>query len=467
MAYVPRLPTWNLTVNRYSFNLADRTRTAGASFLAQMYPPVRTSDNEGASDGYLVYPKESDVLKDPREYNGLGNDAITITYLGKVYGFVVEQVLPRFAAFPNQHLMALLRRMTADELTNILGPVALPGADPLPAFDTEALVFHLVDDGTTPATEVGTMMGHFLGSWQLDDTAIATTFDFALADYDLVKAWILYDTTPAEYDVLRIEVPPNSGEYRYYWVDDTVVQNFGQPDSFVRAVLLPLSASQIIPAFVVPDPSNSSISAAPTSVLANGTATTTVSGTILDASSNPVVGQTVSISSSGSAVIAGTSTTDASGNWSTTATDTVSETITFSALCLGITIGPSNTVAFSAFSGDMNLIFTGVSNGDCLSCGDFDTGGGGITVPNTLANSWDYNTLTGACITSGKWNISYNPISFVLDATMLVDEGAGTYTAVHYQVDATTWDWASPIVLDLDTGTTFCGWPLTVTVTPI
>lgn len=346
MAFIPRLPTWNLSVTPYQYQPATRTRVAIANVLMQMYPPLRTSDNEGSSDGYLVYPKENDVFKDPREYNDGGSDAVVFTWNGKLWAFVIEQVLPRFAGFPNGHLMALVRRMSADEFTDILGPLPPSGVEPLPAFATTVGVYRVVD-GIAGSTLIATVDGTFLGSWQLDDRDIASTFDFAIADYDSITPISLLPSTPQETDVLQIEVPSGSGKFRYYWVQDTVEQNYGTSVEFTRAVVLGLSADEVTLWFPnTPDAGMSTISASPTGVLDDGFATTTVSGTMLDSSGNPVAMQTVSILSSGSAT-GGTATTDASGNWSITSADTVHESVTYTATCLGVAVGPSNAVEFA------------------------------------------------------------------------------------------------------------------------
>lgn len=122
-----RLPTWILTVTPYTLDPISGVRTAGIPFPAQMYPPVRTSDNQGASDGYLVYPKDVDALHDPSDYNLVGTDAVTFPWNGKTWSYNVIQVLPRWAGFPNEHLLALLDRMTAEAaLTPHLPVPAVP-----------------------------------------------------------------------------------------------------------------------------------------------------------------------------------------------------------------------------------------------------------------------------------------------------------------------------------------------------
>jgi len=158
--FVPRLPTWNLECQAYTLDPETGTRSAGAGFVAQMYPPLRGSDQVGASDAYLVYPKESNALHDPTEYDNVGMDAVVFSWNGQTWGWLVQQVLPRWAGFPNQHYLALLKRMTATELENILISLSNQPDGIAPNFNLEMELLKL-DEFTPTYTSLGVFNGEF------------------------------------------------------------------------------------------------------------------------------------------------------------------------------------------------------------------------------------------------------------------------------------------------------------------
>lgn len=344
--FVPRLPTWNTTVINWIFDPLTGTRSLGSGFSAQMYPPFRTSDNPGPSDGYLVFPKSVTEIHDPTEYNNAGMDAVVFNWQGNDFGWKVIQLLPRWMNFPNEHWLALLQRMTAAELADIANPgnalypvnVAAwlrdSGAGTWPT--SAAIAANIVYPQLTAAP--GTMFGDLYMLYPSSSNILRDKAEFNkdVFDYGFPDA-----------DVVIIEQPSASGNMVAYQVLQVHPRELGQVGEHLAARLARLTTTQAGLFHGTPDAGTSTITATPTTVADDGVATTTISGQMLDAASNPVIGATVVISSSGSATIASSPTTDASGNWSTTATDTTAETVTFSADCLGVTVGPSPAVTFA------------------------------------------------------------------------------------------------------------------------
>src|SRR2546426_245949 len=96
----------------------------------------------------------------------------------------------------------------------------------------------------------------------------------------------------------------------------------------------------------------STVSANPTSVVANGTSTSTITVTLKDINNNPVSGKAVSLAAgSGSSTITMVSgTTNTSGQASFTVKDTVAQSVTYTARDTtdSITIAQTATVTFTA-----------------------------------------------------------------------------------------------------------------------
>lgn len=470
---VYHLPTWNTWITPWRFDIATRTRTMGTQFKGQMYPPIRTSDNEGASDGYLVYPKTNDVFRDPKEFNQAGTDAFTFAWNGKTWGYVVEQVLPRWMNFPNEHLLAIVRRMTQAELVLIAGPVAPPDdGSSIPVFDTAAEVYRVVD-GVAGNTHTTTVEGRFLGSWQLDDQVIASSFDFGTSDYDSITPSLLLPFSPQEFDIIEIEVPAGSAKTRFWYCVDTVDQNYGTENEFVRAILLPITLAEKTLWFGgPPDTGLSTITASPAFVANDGSAFATISGVMLDSLSNPIVGATVAVTSStGNASISGTAFTDSSGAWSVTATDTTAETTTFSADCNGVTVGPSNSVEYGSYppSFDMDSTIT-TGNGTCSNCVDLN---GGINcLPDIPGETYISAPFALTCVSGqgqAQWLITFATSGGHRTVTLqLVEYPVATAIANWVNSNIDSWDGVSPISVpfsfDFSGGT--CLWNDPISITP-
>ena len=122
MPFIPRLPTWNTTVGYLTYDAIADAWVDGGTILGQIYHPHRGQPGTMFGDLYFVYPKESDVLKDPRVY-GIDpweqsppyGDIVAMQFPsvgGGTYQYWVLQVHPRWLGFPNEHLCARLRMVT-------------------------------------------------------------------------------------------------------------------------------------------------------------------------------------------------------------------------------------------------------------------------------------------------------------------------------------------------------------------
>lgn len=114
----------------------------------------------------------------------------------------------------------------------------------------------------------------------------------------------------------------------------------------------------------VPSASNSTVVASPTTVTADGSASSTITVTVRDSGSNPIQGLTVSLSPSGgsSTITTVQGTTDASGVATFTVADATAESVTYSATVSGtIQISQIATVTFQAPSPDATQSTVGAS----------------------------------------------------------------------------------------------------------
>ncbi len=97
----------------------------------------------------------------------------------------------------------------------------------------------------------------------------------------------------------------------------------------------------------------STVASSPSSVIANGTLTSTITITLLDANNNPVSGKTVKLSQgigTGSTISAASGTSNASGVVTFTTTDVNAEIVTYSAkdTCDNVSLTATTTVTFIA-----------------------------------------------------------------------------------------------------------------------
>lgn len=123
MPFIPKLPTWNTEVAVLTWNPGTETFLPGGGFTGQLYHPHRGQPGTMFGDLYLVYPKEDDIIKDPRVYDidpwvdePPYGDVVEFTWPtvgGSSKRYWVLQVHPRWLGFPNEHICARLRLMTA------------------------------------------------------------------------------------------------------------------------------------------------------------------------------------------------------------------------------------------------------------------------------------------------------------------------------------------------------------------
>lgn len=467
--FVPRLPTWNTTVINWIFDPLTGTRSLGSGFSAQMYPPFRTSDNPGPSDGYLVFPKSVTEIHDPTEYNNAGMDAVVFNWQGNDFGWKVIQLLPRWMNFPNEHWLALLQRMTAAELADIANAPSLL----LPNFNVATSIYH-VETGVTGATLKGTSQAQ-LYYQKLTHHSDTYTSLFCLMPSNV---WTFVDDDgqylgpPQGYDVIEAEWPTGSGRLRQWRVGTCEPRQLGELGEHIAICMEPLTIAERVQWFSgsLPDAGTSTISASPVTVLNDGVATTTISGTMLTAASAPVVGATVVISSSGSAMTASSPITDASGNWSTTATDITAESVTFSAVCLGVTVGPSNSVTFGSYPAHLSTpadVTTG--NGTCSNCADLNAG---FTLDAIDSVTWQSAPFSLTCITSAgnaQWlaTISSGGGHLTMSVQLYdVDTNLPILSWTNTNIDS--WDGASALTLPYVGGSAAaaCAWNDPITMTP-
>lgn len=123
----------------------------------------------------------------------------------------------------------------------------------------------------------------------------------------------------------------------------------GDPVS-TNVTFTPFLRSSNLAGWCTVDPGTSTVTASPTSVVANGTTTSTITVTLMDSASNPVSGKTVTLAAgSGSSVISAASDpSDASGVVTFTVKDAVAETVTYTAhdTTDSVTLTPTAAVTF-------------------------------------------------------------------------------------------------------------------------
>lgn len=467
--FVPRLPTFNTTVINYIFDPLSGTRSLGSGFLAQMYPPFRSSDNAGPSDAYIVFPKTVTEIHDPAEYNDAGTDAVVFNWQGIDWPYKVIQLLPRWLNFPNEHYLALLQRMTAAEYANILTPDA-PG---LPEWNVTLPVYHVIDSvvgstfkANTPAKVVDIELTHHADT----NTSLYVLLPNDSSSFvDVPGSYT--ETAPFEYDAVEIEWPTGSGQFRYYLIEECETRLHALPGEHIRCCLARVGIEEVTLWFgEPPSPSHSSIAASPITVLNDGTAATTISGTMLTSLSLPVIAASVVISSSGSAVVSGPTVTDSSGNWSVTATDTIAETVTFTAVCLGVSVGPSNSVTYGSLppSFDIDTTMT-TGNGSCTNCSDLN---GGFNLPTDSPGSYTSAPFALTCISSqgdAFWQVVFGASGGHNFVELLLFESPIANRICYWRNDnIDSWDGVSPLSLPFvfdDSGGT-CAWANPITITP-
>jgi len=101
-----------------------------------------------------------------------------------------------------------------------------------------------------------------------------------------------------------------------------------------------------VPETPVPDAGTSTVTASPASVTADGTATSTITVTVSDASSNPIVDAMVTLSQTGSSTIS-TVTNVGDGTYTFEVSSTTVETVTYTATADGVSITQTTNVDFT------------------------------------------------------------------------------------------------------------------------
>lgn len=131
MVFIPRLPSFNTEVQYSNYDPDTEGWLPWGELAGQIYTPQRGPDDEEGGNLYFVYPKEDNVLTGGAQRHDMDKgDTLKIEYptgSGEFHLFNVEEVFPRWLGFPNEHLMAILRRLTAAQETERSG-LGVPSA---------------------------------------------------------------------------------------------------------------------------------------------------------------------------------------------------------------------------------------------------------------------------------------------------------------------------------------------------
>lgn len=138
MAFVPKLPSWQITVQVYR-NTAGVWANVGEIF-GQVYTPLRNQDDESGGLLYFMMPKNQVTppykgnpgpfgwLIPRTPYEGVA-DVIEIPLPGGngTVAYQVRDVRPRWLGFPNEHILVDLQRLAPSEWNaDIHEPPPLP-----------------------------------------------------------------------------------------------------------------------------------------------------------------------------------------------------------------------------------------------------------------------------------------------------------------------------------------------------
>ncbi len=184
----------------------------------------------------------------------------------------------------------------------------------------------------------------------------------------------------------------------------------------------------------VVSPTVSTVVASPTSVTANGSTTSKVTVTLLDANSNPVSGKTVTLTPDGgsSTISAASGSSSATGVVTFKVTDTVAEAVTYTATDTTdtITITPTATVTFTAGKPSASLSTVVASPTSIVADGSTTST---ITVTLLDANS---NPVSGKTVTltAGSGSLTISAASGPSSAT-----GVVTFTVTDTKAQAVTY----------------------------
>ena len=211
------------------------------------------------------------------------------------------------------------------------------------------------------------------------------------------------------------------------------------------------------------DAGESTIVVAPTSQIADGVQTVTITVTVRNAGGGPLSGKTVTAAADlGDAVVLPSSDdTDGAGVAVFAATNvTIESGITFTASVAAdsVSIGPSDPVDWTEENPPWaDLLVEGVYDDACIDC---------LVMNNAFVIHLDGATPEFATECSStqlaRW-ITYGDATFRW--VVLIFHG-GTEVA-KYEADITAWDEVSPLTLDLISNTSDCGMPATILLTPV
>jgi hypothetical protein len=249
--------------------------------------------------------------------------------------------------------------------------------------------------------------------------------------------------------ITSVTIPSGSSSATFYFKDGSLeTLTFTAATTGLTSATLPVTVVSSLP-----DAAHSTISAAPASVTANGTTTSTVTITLLDSSGNPVVGVTPQFASTGTGntLVQAVSATDASGVATGTIASTKAETKTLSISSPTGLGTDTTTVTFVPGPADIAHSLVSVSAATIASG---STSNLTLTAKDVHDNSITSGGLTVAFSFSGGG--SAGTIGAV------TDNGDGTYTAV---LTGTTSGTASTVHATIGGSAVTSSLP-TVTVTP-
>lgn len=267
MGFVPRLPTWNTDFTPYLYDAATDTWAEGVVFEGQLYTMKRVAEVLGTEAMYVVHPKEDDQLRDPTQLRPFRWDVITFDWRGVQTWWFVEQHVPRWLGFPNEHKLALIRRMTQDEIDLVLNN--LPPHAGNSTIEVDPL--SVIADGVEAVAVTVTLRDH-LGRTLPNRYVVVTPSDNAVS---LAPAAVMTDSSGVAIFAATSETPVE---------DVTFTANSGGVN------IGPSATVDFLPGEGIPYLPNCSIDLNDSPADADGVDTLRVSVTIRDSMNNPIEG---------------------------------------------------------------------------------------------------------------------------------------------------------------------------------
>lgn len=311
-----KLPTWHNTVSVWNWDEGSNLWIEGDEIEGQIYTPLRNSDDDESGLLYFEYPKERDEIRDRWDHNNTGKrDFITFAFptgAPRTVGYWVEDVLPRWFEFTNEHIIAVLKKMTPAELTHATSGNPDPQT---PA--NETIILH-----AEPDTQLANNLYEVSVTLRVLDrfgNVIFTGHDFTLTSTGSVT--IFGPNPQSSFGGTCTWTARNTvAETTHFtatWAGGSVDSND----------VVWTGGGTLDPI----DPTNSALVPLDTDALADGVDLFTWRFEARDASNNPLVGRSVTLNMLSSATadrspVIGT--TDGSGNVDLSLNDTVAETVT-------------------------------------------------------------------------------------------------------------------------------------------